>query len=257
MIDIHSHILPEVDDGSSSLEESVEMCRCSAEDGVRVMVATPHAHDGVHRTHARSVLEEKIALLNERTGGNPRVELGCELRFTHDLVNQVRGGETAPSIAGGPYVLVEFPHSLVPPGSDRVLFELITNGFRPVIAHPERNQLLMTEPDRFYALVDNGVLGQLDAGSITGQFGKRVLRAARVMLESGLVHAIASDCHNTRNRLPGLSAALEAAGDIVGQEYATAMVSANPGAIVRGEVIPSCPTPEPPKRPRKWLLFSR
>lgn len=254
MVDIHSHILPEVDDGSHSLEESVEMCRASADDGIRVMVATPHAHDGMHKTHDPEFLSQKVAELNGQLGGRPRIVLGCELRFTHALVKQVCDVHSAPTIAGGPYVLVEFPHAVVPPGSEHPLFELMNNQITPIIAHPERNMMLLNEPERFYELISMGVLGQMDTGSITGQFGKKVQQAARVMLENGLIHFIASDCHNTRNRLPGMSAAVAATAEIVGEEYAQAIADENPAAVVEGKSIPTRPTATLPQKKRRWLF---
>jgi protein-tyrosine phosphatase len=255
MIDIHSHILPEVDDGSHSLEESLEMCHMSFRDGVQTMVATPHAHDSVHKTHDPAFLRRKVDELNGRLCGSPRVVLGCELRFTHDVVSQVCRTRSAPTIDGGPYVLVEFPHQVVPLGSERALFELMSNQVRPIIAHPERNHLLMAEPERFYELVEMGALGQVDTGSVTGQFGKKVQQAAHLMLEHGLIHFIASDCHNTRNRLPGMSEAVRAAADIVGQEYARAIAEDNPAAVVEGKPIPVRPAAMLPQKKRRWLFF--
>src|SRR5437588_9880297 len=99
MIDIHSHILPEVDDGSHSLDESLEMCRASADDGIKIMVATPHAHDGLHRTHDPDLLEQRVAQLNELLGGRPQIKLGCELRFTHELVKHICETRSAPTLA--------------------------------------------------------------------------------------------------------------------------------------------------------------
>ena len=257
MVDIHSHILHQVDDGSHSLDESIEMCRASADDGIRVMVATPHAHDGLHRTHDPEFLAQKVAELNELLGGSPRIVLGCELRLTHELVKQICETRSAPTIAGGPYALIEFPHTVVPSGSEYPLVELMNNQITPIIAHPERNIMLMSEPGRFYELVSIGVLGQMDTGSITGQFGKKVQKAARVMLENGLIHFIASDCHNTRNRLPGMSAAVETTAKIVGEEYARDMAGANPAAVVEGKPVPNRPTPTPPQKKKRWSLFGR
>jgi protein-tyrosine phosphatase len=257
MIDIHSHILPEVDDGSHSLEESLEMCRISFGDGVSTIVATPHAHDSVHKTHDPAFLQQKVDELNHLLQGSPKIVLGCELRFTHDVVNQVCRTKSAPTIDGGPYVLVEFPHQVVPLGSDRALFELMSNQIRPIIAHPERNHLLMAEPERFYELVEMGALGQVDTGSITGQFGKKVQQTARLMLEHGLIHFIASDCHNTRNRLPGMSEAVRATAEIIGEEYAQAIAEQNPAAVIERSPIPVRPQPLLPQKKRKWFLFGR
>lgn len=255
MIDIHSHILPEVDDGAKSLEESLEMCRLSAEDGIKVIVATPHAHDSVHTTHDPGFLQLKVDELNRHLRGSPKVVLGCELRFTHDLVRNILTSKTAPTIAGGPYALVEFPHAMVPPGSHRLLFELMNNQITPIIAHPERNQMMMNEPEVFYHMVEMGALGQVDSGSFTGQFGKRVRDAAQLMLENGLLHFIASDCHNTRNRLPGLSTAVTEVTEMVGPEYARAMVDDNPAAVVEGRQIPARPQAELPRKRKRWIFF--
>lgn len=255
MVDIHSHILHQVDDGSGSLGESIEMCRASAEDGISVMVATPHAHDGLHETHDPGFLRQKAEELNGHLRGSPKVVLGCEVRFTHDLVRQLCETGSAPTINGGPYALVEFPHAIIPPGSDHLLFELMSRQITPIIAHPERNMMLMREPARFYDLVSIGVLGQMDTGSITGQFGKKIQQAARVMLQNGLIHFIASDCHNTRNRLPGMSAAVALIAEIVGEEYAHAMAQDNPAAVVEGRPIPTLPAAVVPGKKRKWRFF--
>ena len=257
MIDIHSHILPEVDDGSHSLDESLEMCRASSNDGINIMVATPHAHDGLHRTHDPESLAQRVDQLNELLGGSPEIRLGCELRFTHELVRHICETRSAPTLAGGPYALVEFPHTVIPPGSEYPLTELMSNHITPIIAHPERNVMLMSEPGRFYELVSIGVLGQMDTGSITGHFGKKVQQAARLMLENGLIHFIASDCHNTRNRLPGMSGAVETTAKIVGEEYARDMAGANPANVIEGKPLPNHPAPTQPHKKKRWLLFGR
>jgi len=133
----------------------------------------------------------------------------------------------------------------------------LSNEIIPIIAHPERNMMLMSEPERFYELVSIGVLGQMDTGSITGQFGKKVQQTARIMLENGLIHFIASDCHNTRNRLPGMSAAVAATAEIVGDDYAQAIAGENPAAVVDGKPIPVNPSATMPQKKKRWLFFGR
>jgi protein-tyrosine phosphatase len=193
--------------------------------------------------------------LNAHLKDSPRIVLGCELRFTHDVVKHLCHTKSAPSINGGPYALIEFPHQVVPLGSERALFELMSQQIRPIIAHPERNQLLMAEPERFYELVELGALGQMDTGSITGQFGKKVQQTVRVMLEHGLIHFIASDCHNTRNRLPGMSEAVRATAEVVGEDYAMAIAKDNPGAVIEGRAIPTRPAPVLPQKKKWWKFF--
>ncbi|MEW6131117.1 MAG: CpsB/CapC family capsule biosynthesis tyrosine phosphatase [Acidobacteriota bacterium] len=255
MIDIHSHILFQIDDGARTLDESLEMCRMSARDGVTTIVATPHAHDGVHQTHDPAHLRQKVDELNELLQGEPRIVLGSELRFTHDVVNHLCNKQSAPTLAGTSYALIEFPHQVVPPGSERALFELMNNGIRPIIAHPERNVMLMGHPEKFFELVELGALGQADTGSFTGQFGSKVKETAIIMLENGLLHFVASDCHNLRNRLPGLSMAMTAISELVGEEYAQAMSKDNPGAIIEDRAIPTRPAPVLPQKKKRWLFF--
>lgn len=255
MIDIHSHILPEVDDGARSFEEAVAMCRASYNDGITAVVATPHAHDHVHTTHDPDFLRRKVDELNAVLGGNPKVELGCELRFTHEVVRHLCVTKSALTLAGGSYALVEFPHAVVPPGSERALFELMSHQIRPIIAHPERNLMLMHQPERFYELVEAGALGQADTGSFTGQFGSKVQKAAHVMLENGLLHFVASDCHNMRNRLPGISKAAAAIAQLVGEQYAVAMAKGNPEAVINSASIPVRPAPTLPQKKKRWIFF--
>jgi protein-tyrosine phosphatase len=117
--------------------------------------------------------------------------------------------------------------------------------------------MLMGELERFYEMVEMGALGQMDTGSITGQFGRRVEQAARAMLECGLIHFIASDSHNTRNRLPGMSAGVARTAEVVGDQYAHAISSSNPSAVIEGTAVPFKPAPALPKKKRKWLLFGK
>src|SRR5262245_4467019 len=174
MVDIHSHILAGVDDGARSLEESVSMGKASFAEGITTIIATPHAHDGVHITHRREFLEQKVAELNDILKGEPKIELGCELRFTHEVVSHLCFKKRALPLAGSHFALIEFPSQVVPPHSDRAFFELMNNGIRPIIAHPERNMMLIAHPEKFFEMVETGVLGQADVGSFTGQFGSRV-----------------------------------------------------------------------------------
>ncbi len=256
MVDIHSHILAGVDDGARSLEESVKMCQTSFAEGVTTIIATPHAHDGVHVTHRHEFLQQKVAELNAILKGEPKIELGCELRFTHEVVSHLCFKKSALPLAGSRFALIEFPSQVVPLNSDRAFFELMNNGIRPIIAHPERNIMLMAQPEKFFELVEMGVFGQADVGSFTGQFGSRVKETVELLLENGLLHFVASDCHNMRNRLPGMMNAVHIITEIVGEEYARAMAGDNPQAIAEDKKdIPLCPVPQIPKKKKKWFFF--
>src|SRR5262245_20757290 len=129
MVDLHAHILPNTDDGAATLEDAVEMCRQAAEDGADTIVATPHRFDGVHDNPPVDVLRERLAEV-QRVGGNRiRLVLGCELHFTHAIVDQLCETRPAIPINGGPYVLIEFPPIAIPTGCESALYAITSAGF--------------------------------------------------------------------------------------------------------------------------------
>lgn len=255
MVDLHSHILPGVDDGAKTLEDAVEMCRMASADGVDTMVATPHRFDGVHDNLEAGELRERLAALQEAVGPAPRLVLGCELHFGHDIVERLCETREALPINDGPYVLVEFPSSGIPLNCEAQFYRISSAGFRPLIAHPERNRDVQERPERFFNLAELGLYVQVDAASLLGKFGAKAEATVRVLLECNLVHAIASDTHSPRRRRPGLSRARDAAAAVVGEEAALAYVDANPRAVVAGEPLPYTPDPTPPRRRRRWFLI--
>jgi protein-tyrosine phosphatase len=255
MVDLHSHILPGVDDGAATLDDAVAMCRMAADDGTDTMVATPHRFDGVHEDLPVDELRAKLAELQESVGASPRLVLGCELHFTHDIAERLIETREAISINDGPYVLVEFPPFAIPTGCETALYKLTSAGFKPIIAHPERNRAVQEKPERYYNLAELGLLSQIDAASLLGKFGRAAESAARILLECNLVHAISSDTHSPRRRKPGMSRSRAVARRLVGEEAAAAYVDANPRAIVDGAPIPFAPEPVVPRTRRRWLLF--
>lgn len=256
MVDLHSHILPGTDDGAATLEDAVEMCRLAADDGVDTMVATPHRFDGVHDNPPVDVLRERLAELQSAVGDTIRLVLGCELHFTHGIVEQLCESHDALPINDGPYVLIEFPHFSLPAGCENPIYRLRSAGFIPLIAHPERNLTVQEKPERFYNLAELGLYGQIDSASLLGKFGKEAEQTARLLLQCNLGHAISSDTHSPRRRRPGLSKARDIAKSIVGEEAANALVDANPRAVVEGQPLPYTPEPSVPRAKRsRWFFF--
>jgi protein-tyrosine phosphatase len=232
------------------------MCRQAAADGTDTMVATPHRFDGVHDDPPVEVLRERLAELQRAVGDAIRLVLGCELHFTHAVVEQLRDRREALPINGGPYVLIEFPPFRLPVGCEHALYQLSSAGFVPLIAHPERNRAVQERPDKFYNLAELGLYGQIDAASLLGKFGREAEATARLLLECNLGHAIGSDTHSPRRRRPGLTKAREVARAIVGEEAAAALVDANPRAVVGGRPLPYAPEPTVPgAKRRRWYIF--
>ena len=250
MIDLHTHILPGVDDGSASLEQSVEMARAAIADGIDVVAATPHVRDD-YPTSARRmgalVLEVREALA---TAGVPlEVRTGGEIAL--DRLPLLDEGELRRFGLGGngAYLLLEFPYYGWPLELGDQIFGLRTRGFTPVLGHPERNPEVQAAPERLRRLVEQGALVQVTAASIDGRLGRQSRSAAFDLIERGLVHLLASDAHTPEVRAIGLSSAARELHDESLASWLTQDVAA---AIVAGE-----PLPDRPEQPRRRLRLLR
>jgi len=241
VIDIHCHILPEVDDGPKSWEVSIGMCRMAAEDGITHMVATPHAND--RYAYDREYLLMLVAELQKRVGLAPELGLGCDFHFSDDNLERLFARPQRYTIGETNYLLVELSDYSIPPNLAEGFRQLGDRGLTPILTHPERNPLLQKAPQRVLEYADLGCLIQVTASSLTGFWGERPEWVSRWLLERSAVHVLATDAHDTRKRVPVLSEARDVAAKMVGTEYAEALVEGNPGAIVRGQAIPFCPRP--------------
>lgn len=254
MIDLHAHILPAVDDGAANMEEAVSMARAAAADGVRTVVATPHSGDWqppLSAVAVRSRVAQLQAVL-DREGVAVSVVMGMEVYLDPDTAWRAVQG-SALCLGETNYLLVELPLHEYPAYTDQALFELQARGFRPILAHPERNAVLAREPARLVPLVERGILAQVTAGSLAGRFGRHVLAAAELLLEHRLVHIIASDAHGLGSRSPVMSVGVAAAAVLVGVERARAMVTTTPAAILAGQAIAAEPPLPLTARRRSWV----
>ena len=241
MIDIHSHILPEVDDGPKSWEAAVEMCRMAAADGITHMVATPHAND--RYAYDRVYLADLLRQLKERVGGTPELSLGCDFHLSYENLERALDEPQTYTIGETNYLLIELSDYSIPAQLTDCFRRLGDRGLTPILTHPERNSILQRTPQRVLEYADQGCLIQVTASALTGFWGERPESVSRWLLERSAVHILASDAHDTRRRVPILSGARAVAAEMVGTEYAEALVEGNPGAIVRGRTIPFCPRP--------------
>ena len=241
MIDIHCHILPEVDDGPKSWEMAVEMCRMAAADGITHMVATPHANDRYH--YDRAYLSGVLDQLREKIGTVPRLTLGCDFHLSYENLERVMQTPHLYTIGDTNYLLVELSNFSVPLQISDCFHRLGDRGLTPILTHPERNPILQQTPQRVLEWVERGCLVQVTASALTGFWGERPEIIGRWLLEREAVHILSSDGHETKRRVPILSSARKVAAEIVGQEVADALVEANPGAVVTGRPIPYCPRP--------------
>lgn len=241
MIDIHCHILPEVDDGPKSWEVAVEMCRMAAADGITHTVATPHANN--RYAYDRAYLSELLDELRARVGPALQFSLGCDFHLSFENLERALEEPHAYTIGETNYLLVELSNYSIPTQLADCFRRLGDRGLTPILTHPERNPILRQTPQRVLEYAELGCLIQVTASSLTGFWGERPEIVARWLLDRSAVHILASDAHDAQRRVPVLSQAREVAAKIVGAEYAGALVEGNPGAIVRGQPIPYCPRP--------------
>ena len=271
MIDLHTHILPKLDDGAKTFEESVQMCQVGYKDGTRVIVATPHILKGVYQND-RSTILAKVQELNtalmqcgfqnsefgmknldgEISRGlnselrTPNSELrilpGSDVHFSSDILQCYEREEIVTVNDQGRYLMIEFAFQGIPHQAEEVLFQLLVRGIIPIITHPERNFEIAKRPARYYEMIRMGCLGQVTAMSLTGEFGTGVKRIAGKLLSHRLIHFIASDAHSINGRPAILSSGVREAEKIVGKEEARRMVTEYPKAVIEGR-RPNIPEP--------------
>jgi protein-tyrosine phosphatase len=236
MIDIHSHLLPGIDDGPKTWDESLALCRRVAEQGVTTSIATPHLIDGVYN-NTRSRLVGLVRELSDRLleAGIPlEVLVGAEVDFSSRHVLEIT--DELPRIGNGGAVLIEMPVAVVPPRIADRLFRVRAHGVIPILAHPERNEELQRRPQLAREWVDAGAALQLDAESLLGLWGPRARACAETVLRAGHYHAMASDAHSVERRPPRLLEALERVRSLVDGETLR-LVNEGPRALLAGQRI--------------------
>jgi len=236
MIDIHAHILPSLDDGPETIEESIELCKVAEEDGIKTIVATPHSKDGAYETKSVDILKAVDTLNLKLKENQIDIEIlpGAEVHISEGLVENIKSGDVLTINNGGKFVLFELPFVFIPLGTDTFIFNLKSNGIVPIIAHAERITAFQRNPELVDQLVKIGARVQVNAHGLTKRANPRERKCAEWLLQNRLVHFIASDTHSLRGRPPILSKALKNAARIVGEEEARALVCHNPEQIING-----------------------
>jgi len=241
VVDIHSHILPAVDDGPKSWDVSIALCRAAAADGITHMVATPHAND--RYAYDREYSQSLVAHLQQLVGDSLKVSLGCDFHLSYDNLQDAFANPTRYVIEGTRYLLVEFSNYSVPRQIVDSFHKLGDCGITTIVTHPERNPILRENLPRVVEWIGQGCVIQMTGSALTGVWGERTRQAAQWLLEHQAVHVLATDAHNMENRPPILSTARDAAAQICGDEVAEALVEANPRAIITNQPLPYFPEP--------------
>lgn len=212
MIDIHSHILPGVDDGSQSIDESLEMLSIAVAQGVKTQVLTPHIQLGRFNNNKSSLLPSFLQFEQKVKEAKLPIELklSAEVRIGPEIMQLVANNEIPwlSSVQGKKAFLLEFPRQEVPFGSDNLIKWLLANNCLPIIVHPERNRTFVDNPKKLQPFINLGCPLQVTASSLTGKFGEDVQKMAETLLHNGTAKYIASDCHNLKGRRPDLGEVL-------------------------------------------------
>jgi protein-tyrosine phosphatase len=237
-IDIHSHIIPGVDDGAPDNQTALRMLRIAAECGTGHIVATPHFIPGGYKNSNNDILARvrELQSMADQEAIEIKMHAGCEAFITPELPSLLRDGIVA-TLGKTSYLLVELPMFGIPPYAEEVLFQLQLNGITPILAHPERNDEIMQRLDRLSLFLERGILAQINSGSVTGIYGKAVQRTAMKIIKKGYGHFIASDSHTVNRRSPDLSRASEIIKDAFGKEVMEKLFCENGYKVLRDEKI--------------------
>jgi protein-tyrosine phosphatase len=256
MVDLHCHILPGLDDGPQTIEESVEMAQAAIADGITHIVATPHSSTEYFFDYPkiRSLCKE----LQAKVGNGLTLATGCDFHLNPENIESLRAQALRFCINQKDYLLVEFNEIAIPPAVDQTLHEMQLSGVRPIVTHPERNRLLRLRPERLANWVRHGCYGQVTGGALTGQFGPSAQKDAMRWIGAGLIHFVSSDAHNLGSRPIQLRPAYEVVRKEFGERKARALFFDNPRAAFEGRDLPHIPELEdetvPPRR-KRFLFF--
>lgn len=256
MIDIHHHLLPGLDDGSSSDATSLDMARMAVSDGITHVVCTPHANH--HYLYEPELVAERVARLEgllAAEGIALKLGRGADFHLTYDNIQSALADPARFSINGQGYLMVEVPDYGLPQGLTETFYQMQLVGLTPVLTHPERNPTLQEDSSRLEDWLRGGLLLQVTAGSVMGTMGRSPKRLAHDLLAKRWVHFLATDAHNTTSRPPRMREAHDEVARRYDPEYAHLLCVSNPLAAFQGRPLP--PQPEPlglydEPEPKNW-----
>lgn len=237
-IDIHCHLLPNIDDGSKSWNETLKMAKLAVNDGISTIVATPHQLGSYIRTHGDAILDQTTKLQSylESQGIPLHVLPGADVRIEADLTDKLASGEVLTLANRGKHVLLELPHELYFP-LENLHQQLQTAGYTGILSHPERNQGILRDWKVIRTLIDQGYLMQITGSSLRGTFGRHSQKMAEWMVLEGLAHIVASDAHGSNGRRPLLRPAFERVTSLANIETANLLCHTNPAAVALGGTV--------------------
>jgi protein-tyrosine phosphatase len=255
LVDIHSHVLYGVDDGSKTLEQSIEMLKMAVAAGTTELVCTPHANRDFK--FEPLVIRERLHELEAGIGGALRLYTGCDFHLSYENIQDAITHPCKYTINQDRYLLVEFSELMIFRNTAEIFGRLQEVGMIPIITHPERNQLLTMRIEEIAMWVESGAYVQVTGQSLLGKFGKKAAEFARALLDRRLVHFIASDGHDLKYRPPTMNEAHAWLVKNYGQPMADALCIDNPRATLNGHSVNLPHMEAEISPPRKWYQIWR
>lgn len=254
IIDLHSHLIPGVDDGAQTIEQSIELARQAVDEGVEHMVLTPHHRSGAYLNRREDVIKYAKDLQAEYDVADVKLKVypSQEIRLTDKFVDDLYNGDLLPLDSAGNYYLIEFPSDRVPSMADEVIKEIIRDGITPIIAHPERNHELVNNLYRLYDFIEMGCLSQITTSSYAGYYGDKLVENSRQIIKHNLAHILASDVHHMKHRPMNVRVAFERLEKEYGQETVEYFKD-NARSIFNGDQVNKKKPIEPKKPRKKWF----
>jgi protein-tyrosine phosphatase len=239
MVDIHCHILPDLDDGADSMEVACAMAEMAIEDGITHVIGTPHASPSWKFDPL--VVKQRRDELQARFEGRLTLATGCDFHLSYENLQDIQHDPWRYTLNQKNYLLVEFADFAIPPSLDQALHELQLVGITPIVTHPERNPLIRTQQQRLDKWLRQGCYVQVTAQSVLGRFGPTAEASAKRWIDEGRVHFLASDAHNTASRPLLLKEAFDYVSKRWGKEMAEGLLVDNPLAAFEGRALPFVP----------------
>jgi protein-tyrosine phosphatase len=255
MVDIHSHILWGLDDGARSLEQSVSMLTAAAAAGTTDIVATPHSNGEYE--FKPELIQQRIEELRQASGELPNLHTGCDFHLSFENIEDAFANPARYTINHLNYLLVEFPDLHIATSMDTILSRFVEMGIIPIVTHPERNAVLQQSLPRLKSWVENGCLVQVTGLSLLGGFGRQPDRFAWELMDRGLVHFIASDCHDPEGRHARLDEVRRTVAERRSEPEAERLLVSNPSAVLKGLLLPEEPEDPDTSKKKSWFAFWR
>ena len=238
MIDFHSHIIPSIDDGSKSVEETFNLMKEAQKAGFDKVLSTSHYMEGYYEVENRE-REVWINAINEKlyqNGINIHIYLGNEIYITDNIIKLLEEGK-ASTVNNTSYVLFEMPLNAEPFNLYDVIYQMQQNKIVPILAHPERYSFIQKDAELMYDLIEKGVLMQANYGSIIGQYGKKAQKTVKKFFTNNMIHVLGTDAHRYNTIYPRIPYALNEIEKIIGTEKLEELTNTNPNLILNNKRI--------------------